>query len=56
MLGAVAAGLWSASAAASTLEHLKRTVGPTVLIAPAGAVCDFAVHIEQSDELSLTLL
>ncbi len=54
MLGAVAAGLWSASAAASTSVHLKRTVGPMVFDAPAGGVCDFAVHVEQSDELNLT--
>jgi hypothetical protein len=30
MLGAVAAGLWSAPAAASTSVHLKRAVGPIV--------------------------
>lgn len=54
MLGAVAAGLWSASAVASTSVPLKRTVGPIVFDAPAGAASDFVVHIEQSDELSLT--
>src|SRR5262245_44604867 len=54
MLGAVAVGLWSASAAASTPVHLQRTLGPIVFDAPAGAVCDFALHIEQSGTLNLT--
>jgi hypothetical protein len=54
MLGAAAVGLWSASAAASAPLHLKRTVGRIVFDAPAGAMCDFALHIEQSGTLNLT--
>jgi hypothetical protein len=48
MLGAVAVGLWSASAAASTRAHLKRTVGPIAFDPRAWAVSDFALHLEES--------
>ena len=37
MLGAVAVGLWSASAAVSTARALKRTIGRIVFAAPCGS-------------------
>jgi hypothetical protein len=55
MLDAVAVGLWWASAAASTPVHRKRTLGPIVVDAPAGAACDFALHLEQAAALDHTL-
>jgi hypothetical protein len=44
----------SAAPAATTPQHVKRTVGPLVFDAPAGAVCDFAVHAEESYTQNMT--
>jgi hypothetical protein len=43
-----------AARAATPPQHLERTVGPLVFDAPAGAVCPFAVHEEQSYTQNMT--
>lgn len=44
----------ASASAASPPQHLRRTVGPLVLDAPAGMFCDFAFHGEESYRQNLT--
>jgi len=45
---AATASLIATGASASAPEHVRRSVGPLSFDAPAGVVCAFAVHEEQS--------
>lgn len=53
-LTVVSLGLIAAPAAAANPGHLRQTVGPLVFDAPAGAVCDFALHEEESFTQNIT--
>ena len=45
---ALGGGVLAGPASASGPDHLKRSVGPIVSDAPAGTVCEFAYHEEDS--------
>ena len=49
----VAVGTSAAVASATPPQHIKRNVGPIVMDFPAGAICSFAFHGEESYKQNL---